>query len=522
MKYKKEIEKALKEAEGNQIKAADLLGWPRTTLQNRMRKLKLKKKEYPTDLNSVVPDSELVISKKTTRFVITSAQNNTEIHKPFFKALLNYCEKNNAQLIIIPIRYKNVNAYSPTDFYTVFWPDEMKHYILNFNLDLNKNLSVLGALKIQATSSSPLTGLGPFTNGKSAIIGHAQVQMHVLPAPAHETPRQLLTTGSLSVKNYSESKAGALSKFNHSLGACVVELKGNHFFTRQLNALDNGSFCDLTHEYFPDRTIKNYKRVSGVVLGDLHCGFIDESVYKATFETENSILNFLNPENIYLHDVLDFFSQNHHHKGNLYIQYAKHHAKMHNVQSELDRLVDFHNKHFYKSDTNIYYIASNHNDAFSRWLNECDPKQDMENALLYYKTQAFLLEHTKLDNGALITPNPLAAYMVGKIENEDKTFFPGRNTKVVLYDIDLSQHGDKGINGSFGTIKAFANTCTKTITGHGHSPGIEKGAYRVGTSSKKQLGYNSGYSSWLHTHCIIYPNGKRSLINIIDGEWRIE
>lgn len=30
-----------------------------------------------------------------------------------------------------------------------------------------------------------------------------------------------------------------------------------------------------------------------------------------------------------------------------------------------------------------------------------------------------------------------------------------------------------------------------------------------------------GASSWLNTHCLLYANGKRSLINVIDGEWRL-
>jgi hypothetical protein len=33
--------------------------------------------------------------------------------------------------------------------------------------------------------------------------------------------------------------------------------------------------------------------------------------------------------------------------------------------------------------------------------------------------------------------------------------------------------------------------------------------------------YTSGPSGWLNTHCVIYPNGKRSLLNIIKGKWRI-
>jgi len=41
----------------------------------------------------------------------------------------------------------------------------------------------------------------------------------------------------------------------------------------------------------------------------------------------------------------------------------------------------------------------------------------------------------------------------------------------------------------------------------------------VGTSSIKNLEYVSGLSRWTHTHCIIYSNGKRQLINIVEGMW---
>jgi len=58
------------------------------------------------------------------------------------------------------------------------------------------------------------------------------------------------------------------------------------------------------------------------------------------------------------------------------------------------------------------------------------------------------------------------------------------------------------------------------VTGHTHSMGIDKGAYMVGCSTSKDLEYTKGISSWTNTHCIIYPNGKRQLINIISGKWR--
>ena len=88
-----------------------------------------------------------------------------------------------------------------------------------------------------------------------------------------------------------------------------------------------------------------------------------------------------------------------------------------------------------------------------------------------------------------------------------------------LGDIECGFHGHRGPNGARGTVKNLSLLGVKIITGHGHSPGIEGPHYRTGTSTVLRLEYTEGPSSWLNSHVVVYANGKRSLINIIDGEW---
>jgi hypothetical protein len=90
----------------------------------------------------------------------------------------------------------------------------------------------------------------------------------------------------------------------------------------------------------------------------------------------------------------------------------------------------------------------------------------------------------------------------------------------IVEGIYLGFHGDRGPNGARGSIKNMSKIGAKTVIGHTHSPGIEKGCYQVGTSTWLSLGYTSGPSSWHNTHCLVHPNGKRQLVNIVDGEWR--
>ena len=98
--------------------------------------------------------------------------------------------------------------------------------------------------------------------------------------------------------------------------------------------------------------------------------------------------------------------------------------------------------------------------------------------------------------------------------------FLRRDESCVIGDVEVSYHGDQGPNGARGSRRAFTRIGVKVTIGHSHSPGIEEGVYQVGVSAKLDMGYNRGPSSWLHTHCVTYANGKRTLINVIDGQWR--
>ena len=37
-----------------------------------------------------------------------------------------------------------------------------------------------------------------------------------------------------------------------------------------------------------------------------------------------------------------------------------------------------------------------------------------------------------------------------------------------------------------------------------------------------RLRYNTGPSSLMHTHCVVYSNGHRALLNIVKGKWKME
>ena len=90
-----------------------------------------------------------------------------------------------------------------------------------------------------------------------------------------------------------------------------------------------------------------------------------------------------------------------------------------------------------------------------------------------------------------------------------------------LCDIELSFHGDRGSGGSRGSAQNLSKLPVKTVIGHSHSASIVGGCWQVGTSTSA-LEYSIGSpSSWSNTHCILNYNGKRSLVTIVNGKWKL-
>ena len=451
---------------------------------------------------------------KSQRYVITSAQSNTDIDEIFLSALLSYVDFNQAELLIIPIRYKNPTSQQENNVSHVY-PSMIEEFLFENNIRLHKKLKVLGSLKIAATTEHPLTGLAPVTKGDSIIVGHNQLQSTTLPVQIDDLPVIMTTTGTISSKNYSVSKQGYKAEFNHSASAVVVELDDDIFHIRHLN-FDGEGFYDLDHYYSDNKDISDNNEIYALITGDEHAIFACEHVKASTYGL-GGICDILHPKYIVRHDVLDCHSVSHHHKRDFLTRFKKGVKKQNLIENELNLTIDFIVDTTPEDSINII-ISSNHNDHLKHWLNECDTNKEPWNAKIYHFLMYEMLTAIEADPEEI--PNPFELWFVNQLNDNNKTIFLKRTQSFKMFDIEIAAHGDIGANGSRGSRDSFANLPSKCIIGHSHSPGIEKGVYQVGTSSKLKLDYNEGPSSWLNTHAIIYPNGKRQLINIIKGKWR--
>jgi hypothetical protein len=408
--------------------------------------------------------------------------------------------------VILPVN--NNHKFNESNY-----DEEIKQYIVNTKVHLGDDIVIMGDGKLGTNLNNPLGGMDSFSKGKTVIFGHPQVQLKTLPRKSETYPPIITTTGSVSIPNYGENKTAQKAKFDHSYSALFVDHTATHI--RHLH-FDGEGMYDISTYYTEDNIVTNCE-IEALITGDEHVMFYDEKVYDATYGT-NGIVNTLKPKYIIRHDVLDCYSISHHHKNNIFVRYGKSLANIDSIENELNETLQFIERTTPSFSQSII-VPSNHNSHLMRWLNEADPKKDMVNAKIYHHLMYLMLSNTKHENGVLYYPDPFALYGE-RINTSANVRFLSSDDDFILHGVDLNNHGDIGINGTRGSRQQFSQIPLKTVIGHSHSPGIEKSAYQVGTSSKLRLEYNKGLSSWHQTHCLLYKNGKRQLIFIVNGEWK--
>ena len=428
-------------------------------------------------------------------------------------------KRDQAELIVIPLRYKNpTNRQEDEERQdTDWWDPVVVPFLCDKRRKINDNLILVGDIKVQLTASSPLSGFDSLTGAESCIIGHPKMQLRSVAVPSGKTPKTLTTTGACTEKNYSDSKAGALGDFHHYLGGLVVEeVNSKIFFFRQINAdRRDGSFIDMDCLYTANN-VKNTQAL-GLVMGDIHVDSYCPLVDKATFG-KNGIVEILNPKKIVAHDVGDGYAGNPHHLGNPFISQAKFKAGRKDWLAEIKRTVDWLKEKSVNRE--VVVVPSNHNDFLNRWIQATDWRQDPTNAAFYLETAAVMVESAKMTIGGAEYLDPFE-YWVNKLKGKSNVTVLKRNESLIIGGNECGLHGDKGPNGARGSLKNLSRLGVKAIAGHTHVPGIEEGLYQVGTSSVLRLEYTHGPSSWQNTHSVVYANGKRALITIIDGRWRL-
>jgi hypothetical protein len=394
-------------------------------------------------------------------------------------------------------------------------------YLLKNNIIIADKIKVFGGLSLMPTLVSPLSGLDSLSAGYTCIFGHTSYQMRSLPVLSDQHPIIMSTTGSISVPNNSDTKTGQKADYNHSFSALVIEVGDDEFHMRTITADDTGGFYDLT-KYYSGSEVSDGHRIDAIVLGDVHVDVADEGVIAATYTNDDSIVNVLKPKKVVLHDLLDFHQLGSHHNRNNYLKRFSMFVNGNNdVEAELRRTMEFVLKNTPDFVEQNLIVSSNHIDHLEHFLNGTDIKNDYTNSIIYH----FLMYKMLIAIYNNEDVNAFQLYFNEFCNNpvvKNKTKFLGREESYFIHDILVSSHGDKGLNGSRFSPSQSKKFPHPMIVGHAHSICVEQNLYVAGTCTGK-LDYAAGSASgWVNSHVIIYPNGKRTHINIIHNHWKLD
>lgn len=459
------------------------------------------------------------------RFVLTAAQNNTELHEGFWNALLNYCKETEAKLCVSRFTYNKsewkkrggVSNEDTEEDDEIWYDPRIKPYLLDEQVKLANGLVFCGELDILPTAATPLATLHNYTGPNSGIVPHAKVALQSFATMKHEPAKMMYTTGACTLRNYIERKAGQVATFHHVFGALVVEIDDDgEWFARQLMASDDGGFYDLNEWFTGDGTGVD---VVGpiITLGDVHVEKMDHVALKGALD----MMDTLNPEHVFLHDLIDFEARNHHNIKDPHFLAKKHFQGVESVQANMEAGARFISglQHRYPQ-TALHVIRSNHDQAFERWLKDGSAMFDAENAWYWHYWNS--VAHGGIKNGLSLDLFSEAMHHAAHMNGFDLAgvHFVKEDESVILSDIEHGMHGHRGVNGSKGSPKQFRQMGRKANTGHTHSAGIIDGVYTAGVLAELDMEYNSGPSSWSHSHILTYPNGKRCVITQRGSKWR--
>ena len=445
------------------------------------------------------------------RYVFTSAQNNTHIHEDFFAALQVFCRHNDAELVVSRFAY-NKKGYQKTKDAEGLWYDKrLEEYFNDTSMHITNDLIWCGELDILPTAVRPVNGFMSYTQDASGVIPHAKVQMLSCPVLKPTKPKFLYTTGAITQRNYIDRRVGQVASFHHVFGALYVEAdEQGDWFARQLIASEDGAFHDL-HERFSHEGVTE-ANVAAINWGDIHAEKLDEEVAAGSWVDNHCMLDTLQPEHQFVHDVSDFTARNHHNIKDPYFLAEMQSAGTDKVQDGLAKVANVL-VGMDRDNCVTVVVNSNHDAALKRWLREADITQDPVNARLWHELNAKIYEAIEDGN---FDYDPFIDYM----ESQSlPAWFLSIDDSYKVHGIECGMHGHIGLNGSRGSPMQFRNI-TKCNTGHTHSAGIIDGVFTAGVSGKMEQGYNHGATTWSQSHIVTYATGKRAIVTMRGKKWR--
>jgi len=483
-----------------------------------------KDKPKPARISSIEEIKADLESGIVHRFILTSAQDDTEVHAPFLANLKAYAEHLGAHVVVAGFTYQK-GLFEDHAVRSGAYAPEIRDLMIYDRVRFSPDVLFIADANVLPTAANPLNGWQTSNGGQHVIVPHARIALESIPRMLEQPPRYAISTGCCTMPSYAPRAAGRKAIQHHTLGALLVEIDADgEVFFGQLIADEDGSFQDL-NILVEGGIVKHGYRVAAVTWGDIHHDQLEQRIALASFGYDRARLQFVDCPNLldtlqpmfsFLEDTLDFRWRNHHNIQDPHAMARMAARGTVSVEREVSEAVAFANG-IRRDWCTTVVIESNHDSAIAKWLKGDEGRYDPENAYLWHRYNAVWHEQIrKLDDA--FNPTEHSFRDLGLAS--DIVFVPAGGSYVVQ-DVEHGLHGDLGIGGSRGSPLQYRRFGRRVTSGHTHSPRIADGSFVAGVLAKLAQGYNIGPTTWAHASVVLYPTGIRSMILMsADGRHR--
>ena len=526
------IAKLIAKHAGNVSAIARDMGLTRATVQEHIRKLGMKKpiaggKQRAKEVKEPLPSTGVV-----KRFILTSAQNNTFIHKDFWDNVLAMAKHYEAKIMVGTFSYNQnmfgklaVKKGTKKDYEEELWYDpKLMPYISDERIELAPGLTWCGNMNILPTEDNPISGLETYGGSTSVIFPHTKIEMRSIATMPNMPVKMIYTTGCTTLMNYLQKKLGIKAEHHHRYAFLLVEVDSDgNWWVRQVAARKNGkTIQDLNVLVENGAVTSTEATVDAITWGDLHATNSQPEIVAASM----TMLDALHPKYQFIHDVMEGISVNRHYIKHAPLPHQYFHRwlrGLHRVDEELKQTRAILEQYLRPWCQTVAPDANHDAKWLESWLSKFDYRYDPANAELFLRMQNFMYAEIRKD----ITAPKNVNLMKYAFEKEAKlkagaVKFLLPDESFTVGEVELGCHGHLGPNGTFGSPANLAKIGKKATTAHTHSAGIYHGLYVAGTSSKltKDWDYTMGPSSWSWSHVLQYANGQRAVVTMKNGKWR--
>jgi len=441
-------------------------------------------------------------------FVVTTAVADSKAHVGFLEALDAYSKQHNAQIVIMPCESVTNSFENKTAIFDPVFKDPSYLFVQN-NSPLNDNIT-LCSIQVSAKQLKPITGLQRLGNREGSYVFASPKQFleYIPSGNSREKNFAIMTPGACTVPSYYtetfvSKRLSYIAEHDHTIGAVIIEvIDDKKFDFRQIQAAEDGSFIDMGVEYRPDGSTQEVE--VNIVLGDLHAASVDQDAMGYFLGTFRQFKGRINA--IFLHDTFDGLSVNRHIQD-ITEKFYRNQTRKSSLEEEFKETYSVVSQFDNAFDPKeIVIVKSNHDEFVDRYIKAGKYVEDVEN---HYTAvclaKAYLEGFDPIYYGM--------ASMAGEVPLHWN--FLSRDSSYVIGGVELGAHGDIGLNGAKSSLSSMEKVFGNCVVAHTHSAAIQRGAFRVGTLSKLDLGYNRVPSSWTQTCAMVYENGQRQLINYI-------